>query len=139
MNSRKNRRPVDCGWYERVAKHNDIDPTYLPEIEKALEEKLKSNSDEYKRICKVMLDDAIRLCGGRKLVCGEGVSCIASKDILWEEHSEAYRELVKYGLDLYKKAGVWETVIRTCCGPEDPCRTLCKDKLLELNRFFLED
>jgi len=46
---------------------------------------------------------------------------------------------VKYGLDLYKKAGVWGAVIRTCCGPEDPCWTLCKDKLTELNRFFLED
>lgn len=139
MNTRKSRRPVDYGWYERVAKHNDINPMCLPEIDKALEEKLKASCDEYKGICKAMLDDAIRLCGGRKLVCGEGVSYIASKNILWEEHSEEYWNLVKYGLNLYKKAGVWGTVIRTCCGPEDPCWTLCKDKLLELNRFFLED
>lgn len=27
--SRTNRRPVDYGWYERVAKHNDIDRKYL--------------------------------------------------------------------------------------------------------------
>ena len=72
------------------------------------------------------------------LVCGEGVSYICSKKILWEENSEEYWRFVKEGLDLYKKAGVWGTVIRTCCGPEDPCWELCADKLLELNRFFLD-
>ena len=44
------------GWYERVAKHNDIDPRNLPEIEKVLEQKLKTSGNEYKSICKVMLE-----------------------------------------------------------------------------------
>lgn len=138
MKSRENRRPVDCGWYDRVAKYNDIDYKYLPQIEKTLEEILVKNIDEYKRIFDCMLSDAMRFCGDRRLVCGEGVSYIASKDILWEERSENYWSLVKYGLQKYKESGVWGTVIRTCCGPEDPCWDLCADKLLELNRFFLE-
>lgn len=54
-----------------VAKHNDINPAYLPEIEKALEEKLKTSNDDYIRICKAMLDNAIGLSGNRRLVCGE--------------------------------------------------------------------
>ena len=41
--------------------------------------------------------------------------------------------------ETYKAAGIWGSVIRTCMGPEDPCWELNKDKILELNKFFLED
>lgn len=56
MASRINRRPVDWGRYSRVAKHNDVDPKYFPEIETALEERLKISCDEYKGILKAMLN-----------------------------------------------------------------------------------
>ena len=31
------------------------------------------------------------------------------------------------------------TVIRTCCGTEDPSWELCRDRFLALNRFLPED
>ena len=44
--------------------------------------------------------------GTRPIVCGEGVSYINAKFLLWEEHSEKYRALVKEGLRKYKEAGL---------------------------------
>jgi hypothetical protein len=70
---------------------------------------------------------------------GEGVSYICSKKILWEENSEEYWKFIKEGLKIFKENNVWGTVIRTCCGPEDPSWDMCADKDLELNKFFLED
>ena len=138
MTARANRRPVDPEWYERIAKHSDIRPECLPEIEAALEQKLTDMKEHYREELEERLREALTFAEGRPLVCGEGVSYIASKEILWEERSEQYWVMVKYGLKRFKEAGVWGSVIRTCCGPEDPCWTLYADKLLELNRFFLE-
>ena len=137
--SREGRLPVDQGWYDRIAKFNDVKPSSIPEIEKTLEQTFLKNRERYAARREKILRFAKENADGRMpLVCGEGVSYICSKQILWEEHSEAYWDFVKEGLELYKKAGVWGAVIRTCCGPEDPCWELCAEKLLELNRFFLQ-
>lgn len=137
--SREGRLPVDPGWYDRVARYNDIKESCIGEIEEALEKVFLEKLDQYVARREKNLRIARENADGLPMVCGEGVSYICSKNILWEEKSEAYWNFVKEGLDLYKKAGVWGTVIRTCCGPEDPCWYTCADKLYELNRFFLED
>ena len=137
--ARKGRLPAADDWYERVSKYNDLRPEALPEIEAALEQLLADNKDYYLGKLHRNLQNAVAAAKGRPIVCGEGVSYICHKEILWEERSKAYWELVKYGLTLYKNAGVWGTVIRTCCGPEDPCWELCKNELLELNQYFLTD
>lgn len=137
--SREGRLPAAPDWYDRVSRYNDIDTSYLPDIEKALEQKFIETRDDYIRKINSAIDITLKNANGRPIVCGEGVSYICHKDILWEEHSDSYWEIVRYGLEKYKEAGLWGTVIRTCCGPEDPCWTLCKDKLLELNTYFLQD
>ena len=137
--SREGRLPVDQNWYDRIAKFNDIKPSCIPEIEEALEKVFLQNRERYAAHRERILSFAKENANDKMpIVCGEGVSYICSKNILWEENSEEYWRFVKEGLDLYKKAGVWGTVIRTCCGPEDPCWELCADKLLKLNQFFLD-
>ncbi|MBO5884060.1 MAG: hypothetical protein J6Q78_06615 [Clostridia bacterium] len=137
--SRAGRRPASDDWYVRVAQHNDIDYSYLDEIEKELEKHYIENRDHYLALMRSALSNNIKAANGRPIVCGEGVSYICSKLILWEEHSESYWELIREMLETYKAAGIWGSVIRTCMGPEDPCWELNKDKILELNKFFLED
>lgn len=138
--ARKDRRPAAKDWYARVAQANDLDPAYLPDVERTLENLLKEKAGHYLAQAEKHLNAAVTNSEGRMpIVCGEGVSYIISKKILWEEHSQRYWELVKQVIGKYKEAGVWGTVIRTCSGPEDPCWHLCQDKLLELNRYFLQD
>ena len=72
------------------------------------------------------------------IVSGEGVSYIGSKKLLWEEHSEVYWDLVEAVIRKYREAGLWGTVVRTCCGPEDPSWNLVPEKLLRINKAFLE-
>ena len=137
--SRAGRRPASDDWYIRIARHTDIDYTYLDEIEKELEKVFIENRNHYIGLMRSALNNNVKAANGRPIVCGEGVSYICSKLILWEEHSESYWELIREMLETYKAAGIWGSVIRTCMGPEDPCWELNKDKILELNKFFLED
>jgi len=136
---RKGRLPAAQGWYDRVAKYNDLDMAYLGAFEMALEEKFLEKQEKYRENREKKLRKALEYAQGRMpVVCGEGVSYIAAKDLQWEEKSESYWQFVKEGLALYKEAGLWGTVIRTCCGPEDPCWYAYAHKLLELNRYFLQ-
>lgn len=137
--SREGRRPVSPDWYERVARFNDLDMRYLPDFEAELEKKLAENLPKYVERFDRQLAFAKQHAGNRPIVCGEGVSYICHKELLWEEHSDAYWELVLEGIQKYKEAGLWGTVIRTCCGTEDPSWTLCRDRLLACNRLFLGD
>ena len=138
MKAREGRRPAAPDWYDRVALYNDMREDVIPQVEAALEEYFTANSDKFLRRMENMLRNAVESADGRPVVCGEGVTYICSKLILWEEKSEGYWELVKNTLARYKEAGLWGTVIRTCMGPEDPSWELCKDKITELNKFFLE-
>lgn len=139
MRSREGRRPAAPDWYDRVALYNDMREEVIPEVEAALEEYFAANKQRFIDRMESILRSAVAGASGRPVVCGEGVTYICSKFILWEEKSEGYWELVKYTLSKYKEAGLWGSVIRTCMGPEDPSWDLCKDKILELNRFLLED
>ena len=136
--SRKGRLPAGQDWYDRIARFHDLKPACLPEVERALDKTFLENRERYAARRDAMLHSAMENANGIPVVCGEGVSYICSKEILWEENSEEYWRFVKEGLAQYKKAGVWGTVIRTCCGPEDPCWYASADKLLELNNFFLD-
>lgn len=127
-------------WYERVAIYNDVDEEKLDEFEMLLEEKLNEKFDAYlaavdnnfEHIRENMANFDV------PVVCGEGVSYIASKKLLWEEKSEKYWELVERAMDKYKEFGLWGTVIRTCSGPEDPSWDMCAEKLKYLNERFLK-
>ena len=136
--ARKDRLPAADDWYQRVAEYNDLRPEALPEIEAALEARLQQDKDYYIQKLNQKLQNACIVAKDRPIVCGEGVSYICHKEILWEEHSANYWALVKHGLSLYKKAGVWGSVIRTCCAPEDPVWSSHPEKLRELNEYFLE-
>lgn len=137
--TRKGRISTPWSWYYSVALHNDIKPECIVDIEKALHETFLERKHEYAAKRDELLYSAKKFAGDLPIICGEGVSYIFSKNVMWEEKYDEYWDFVKEGLALYKKEGVWGTVIRTCCGPEDPCWYMRADKLLELNRFFLED
>ncbi len=139
--SREGRMPAKDDWYERVTLYNNLDESRMEEIEAEFE----ASFDEYARYYRDKLDDMVTAVKERTfnypnvpIVCGEGVSYICHKRLLWEEHSEKYWSLIEYALNKYKEAGLWGTVIRTCCAPEDPSWELCKDKLLKLNTLFKE-
>lgn len=138
--SRNGLLPASDDWYERVAIYNDLDETKLDEFERLIEKKLNEKFDTYlatvdnnfEHIKEAMANFDV------PIVCGEGVSYIASKKLLWEEKSEKYWELVEKAMDKYKEFGLWGTVIRTCSGPEDPSWDMCADKLKYLNEKFLK-
>ena len=140
IRTREGRIPALDGWYERIYKYNNLDINRIDELNYVLESFL---NEDYGLYCQKMmegLNNVIRITSRYKnvpIVCGEGVSYIASKSLLWEERSKKYWELLEYIIKAYKQAGLWGTVIRTCCGPEDPSWTLCKDKIKELNKIFL--
>ena len=139
MKSRIGRRPAAPDWYNRVALYNDMREEIIPQLESALEKYFSENKQRFIDKMENNLRNAVASANGRPVVCGEGVTYICSKLILWEEKSEKYWDLIKYTLSRYKEAGLWGTVIRTCMGPEDPSWDMCKDKITELNNFFLND
>ena len=130
------------GWYVRLKYCHDIDPEKVPAMEEAIEARLNEKWDNfaqnlensiywYKRTMKDYPDVPV--------MCGEGVTYCSSKIVLWEEKSQRFWEMVEHAMKRYKEIGMWGSVVKTCCGPEDPCWTMCKDKLLELNMKFLKD
>ncbi|MBO7341368.1 MAG: hypothetical protein J6U87_01670, partial [Clostridia bacterium] len=70
-------------------------------------------------------------------VCGEGVAYSGGYDLVWEEKSEDYWTIIKEMMEGYRELGLWGTIVRTCCGPEDPVWHMCPDKLLQMNKIFL--
>ncbi len=129
------------GWYERLRRSHDLDPATIPELEKYLEARLNDGWDGYMQRLKNSLYWYRRVMEAwpdAPVMCGEGVTYCSSKHVLWEEKSGRYWEMVRHAMDRYREAGFWGTVIKTCCGPEDPCWSLCKDRLLEMNSRFLQ-
>ena len=137
--TREGRRPAQSDWYDRVALYNDMKPEVIPEVEKALEEKFISERAKYVTKMEKIATESVKNKLKIPTVCGEGVSYICSKKILWEEHSDNFWETVRQTLAKYKELGVRGSVIRTCMGPEDQGWHLCKDKIRELNDFFLAE
>lgn len=140
--SRKELRLAADDWYERVCMYNNLDTALSDKTHMYLEQELDDRFDLYLKKAEDNLENVKKLISDYPdvpVVCGEGVSYIGSKYILWEEKSEKYWELVEKVMDMKKKAGLWGTVVRTCCGPEDPCWNMCKEKLKYLNEKFLSD
>jgi len=138
--SREGKLPAMADWYRRIWLYRNLDPAKMPALEKLFEHKLDDEFDNYKqKICE-MLECVKKVseerCPGAPLVMGEGVSYCGSKNLLWEEHSEKYWELLEFAVQNYKKAGLWGCVLRTCCGPEDPVWNLAPEKLVRLNKLF---
>lgn len=132
--------PGCAPWYTRVARCCDLDADKLPQLEAYLTARLEERRAVY-------LERLDAFCAGFRrvmdafpgvpVVCGEGVTYCSSQQLLWEEKSDAYWEMVKTAVLRYKELGVWGTVLKTCCGPEDPSWTLCKDRIKEINGLFL--
>ena len=130
------------GWYYRIASCNDLDKSKVGELSTYLEQRLETMWDTF-------IERLESFCNGYKrimtehpealVVCGEGVTYCSSQDVLWEENSELFWKMVRHAMDRYKELGLWGSVIKTCCGPEDPCWNSCKDRLRELNEAFLAD
>ena len=128
-------------WFTRLRYSHDVDPEKLPALEAYLENRLNTHWDEYVQ----NLENAVywyrRIMEDHPdipVMCGEGVTYCSSKIVRWEEKSERYWEMVQLAMDRYRAAGLWGTVVKTCCGPEDPCWDLCPDRLLALNTRFQE-
>lgn len=140
--SREGLRPAADDWYKRVAMYSSLDDSKLKEFEECLEEKLNEKFDFYLQKVDNNLDNVRRQISefvGVPIVCGEGVSYIGSKKLLWEETSDKYWELVEKAILKQKNFGLWGTVIRTCMGPEDPCWNYRKDKIKHINELFLSE
>ena len=131
----------DSGWHCRIAAYDNLDIKTFPVLETQLENDLKQNYSHYleKAIDGLSnIEEIHKSYPNIPIVSGEGVSYIGSKELLWEEHSERYWELVEEVVQKYRDAGLWGTVVRTCCGPEDPSWDLVPEKLLRVNKAFQE-
>ncbi len=140
--TRKGRLPAADDWYEREALYNNLDSAKIPLMEKYLEEKLIEKYDDYIKAVEDNLENVrknLKPYPNVPVVCGEGVSYIGHKELIWEEKSETYWKLVEEAIKKYKEFGMWGTVIRTCMGPEDPSWYMCADRIKKLNKMFLED
>ncbi len=129
-------------WIERARFYGNLDPQKLPRLHAKMTAHLTENKAQYLAdfdrkltvIQKLLNEDLPQV----PVICGEGVSYCGGYDLVWEERSDTYWEIIAYMMEAYRKAGLWGTVVRTCCGPEDPVWNLCPDKLLEMNRIFLK-
>lgn len=114
-------------------------------IRKPRHERLECDWQRYRRRFDdfdELLDKAVAVASrhapGCPAVCGEGVDYSGAKSLQWEEKSDRYWELIEYAVSRCRQAGMWGTVVRTCCGPEDPCWTLNADWLRRINAAFTE-
>lgn len=134
--------PSCSPWYRRIAYCNNLDNSKIQALNHYLTKRISENRDRYLENLDAFCDGyqkVMKRFPGIPVVCGEGVTYCSSQKLLWEEQSEEYWDLVKTAMMKYKKIGLWGTVIKTCCGPEDPCWELCKDRLKELNELFLSE
>lgn len=139
--TREGLRPIPNDWVGMVALNGDLDETRLEELEGYLEKEITENYADYLKI----LEDSIGKVKSRMkeypdipFICGESVSYVWYKKLLWEEKSETYWDLVEEMVRKYKEIGIWGTVLRTCCGPEDPSWVMCADKIKRINEMFLD-
>ncbi len=129
-------------WYTRMAVCNDLNVTTIPQLKAHLERRMEKNWDVYVKRLETFIKGYQRVMAAHPnapIICGEGVTYCSSKLVLWEEKSELYWNMVRLAMQRYKEIGLWGTVVKTCCGPEDPCWNLCADKLKELNEMFLSE
>ena len=127
-------------WYGRILRYSGLKKEMLKTLEARLEERLVTDYENYKNKALRFKETLKKLKENFPdilVVCGEGVSYPPSKELVWEEYSEKYWELVKEIVERYAESGMWGTVVRTCMGPEDHSWNSAKDKIQSINRAFL--
>ena len=72
------------------------------------------------------------------VVNGEGVSYCGIDAFSWEESCPEYWQMLEKMVLRYRKAGLWGSVVRTSCEPADPVWYSHPEKLLHINRLFLD-
>ena len=128
-------------WIDRRWFYSNLDKTKIPEIEEMLAkvfdekqdffyEKLHKNIERLEADIKGVYPNTL-------LACGESVSYVAINEILFEEKSEKYWDLVKHMLSMFREVGLWGTTMRTLCAPETPVWYMRPEKLRECNELFL--
>lgn len=129
------------GWCQRCWYYTNLDPEKLQQASEKLTNYLKEHVDEARERFRAGVANVQKLLDENypnvPVVMGEGVSYSGGTALIWEEYSDEYWMLIKEMFQTYREIGLWGSVVRTCCGPEDPCWTLCPEKLLEMNRTFL--
>ncbi len=140
---RAGKTPAPEDWIRRVWLYSNLDPRKLPEMDALFEEELAKKEESFKRDLRESLRYVQnlhqRICPDAPLVVGEGVSYIGHKELLCEEHSARYWRMLEYMVRQYREAGISGCVLRTCCGPEDPCWNRNAEQLLRLNRLFQKE
>ncbi|MBQ7206212.1 MAG: hypothetical protein IJS01_00285 [Lentisphaeria bacterium] len=138
--SRLGRLPAAEDWVRRIWLYSGLDREKTPELDKLLCETFDRNEALYREKLMEGLLHARnlrdRIVPGVPWAMAEGITYCGSNFITWEEHHPRYWEFLEYAVDCCRKVGLDGCVIRTCCGPEDPCWDVCKEKLLHLNRRF---
>ena len=130
----------ESDWYGRILRYSGLRKNMLSTLEMRLEENLTVNYEKYRNKAYTFMKTLDRFREDFPtipVVCGEGVTYVPSKELLWEEHSEKYWELVEDVVMRYREKGMWGPVVRTCLGPEDPAWNSIPDKILRINRAFL--
>ena len=128
-------------WKRMITFYGNLDASKIDEMNKALTEQfLRERESHEEKLHKNLasakhhMDGIYRDC---LCVCGEGVSYSGSYALVWEEYCPEYWELLRHTMLENRRLGLWGSVIRTCCGPEDPVWNSHPDKLRELNALFL--
>lgn len=131
----------DKDWYHRIWYYANLDPAKTAQAAAKISGYLDTHMDEFRdRFRWGMSQVQARIDANLPqvpIVCGEGVTYSGGYALIWEEYSDSYWTLVGEMLKTYREMGLWGSVVRTCCGPEDPCWTLCPERLLKMNRIFL--
>lgn len=139
-NTRRGLLPAPEDWYRRIWLYAQLDQKNFPELSQRFRNALRQSAAQYREKLDVSIRHAMEFhrqhCPDALLVCGEGLSFCARTQLQWEEESEEYWAMAEYFVRANRRAGLWGTVLRSCCGPEDPSWHRCPEQLLRLNRIF---
>ena len=129
-------------WKRMITFYGNLDPQKTDEANRVLTEQFLLEKDQHAEKMEKNLSYAKRHMEGLYkdclAVCGEGVSYSGSYSLVWEENCPEYWELLRHTILKNRELGLWGSVIRTCCGPEDPVWNTHPDKLRELNELFIK-
>lgn len=128
-------------WKRRIWFYSNLDEKKLTDADAFLTESFLNDLQKHTDKLYLNADSANEVINGYYdgclAVCGEGVSYCASYLLRWEENCPEYWELLKKMTLKYREMGLWGSVVRTCCGPEDPTWYTHSEKYVELNNLFL--
>ena len=135
--------PIEEGWCQRAWFYNNLLPSNYglanARGRKFMEDNRDNILDNLRKRCEYLKNLFDGTLSGLPIVSGEGFTYCGSYVMNFEEYSDTAWEIVAEMMKLYSELGLWGTVVRTCCGPEDPVWSTHPHKLLEMNRLFLEN